>query len=114
MVPPSGPERMKPTESDAPRHTARAGEGQALGRNLGLVLVSDGLITEDQFAAVLAQQRETGEKLSGLVVRLGYISKEHLAEFLSRKYHIPLVALPDTAISPDMLGRRRVPEDYST
>ncbi|MBI4592741.1 MAG: Flp pilus assembly complex ATPase component TadA, partial [Candidatus Rokubacteria bacterium] len=79
-------------------------EGQPLGRNLGIVLASDGLITEDQLAAVLVQQRETGDRLSSLLVRLGHLTEEQLAEFLSRKYRIPLVALADTAINPDVIG----------
>jgi type IV pilus assembly protein PilB len=72
-------------------------------RRLGDLLVAEGLITEDQLAQALAQQKETGDKLGSTLVRLGLINEEQLIGFLSRQYRIPSITLSQVEVDPDVL-----------
>ena len=56
-----------------------------LYRRLGAIVVSGGLVTEDQLDAALARQRETGERLGEALVAVGAISKLELADALVKQ-----------------------------
>src|SRR5438128_12499696 len=70
------------------------GPGQTpVGRRFADLLVSDGLITQEQFDRALAEQKRTGEKLGEILVGLGLITEAQLVHFLSRHYGIPQATL---------------------
>ena len=82
----------------APRSPSQAQPTQRFGD----LLVSDALITQDQFDQALAEQKRTGGKIGEILVRLGVIAEARLVHFLSRRYGIPEVAFPEE-IAPEII-----------
>jgi type IV pilus assembly protein PilB len=64
-------------------------------------VVAEGLLTPPQLADALAEKR-TNERLSTVLVRLGLVAEEQLANFFSIHYAIPLVTLPDTPVPTEI------------
>ena len=60
---------------------------------IGEMLVSAGLINEDQLKDALRRQKEEGGKLGSLLVRFGYIEEEDLTAHLSQQYGVPAINL---------------------
>nr|WP_320114843.1 GspE/PulE family protein [uncultured Desulfuromonas sp.] len=60
---------------------------------IGDLLVSEGIISEEQLMTALQTQKSSGGKLGRTLIDLGYISEDHLLEFLSRQLQVPLVDL---------------------
>ena len=66
---------------------------------IGLILVEKGLITRAQLEEALAAQREDGERLDRVLVRLGFVSREQVLGALGDQFQMPVVDL--TSMSPD-------------
>ncbi|NPV28505.1 MAG: type II secretion system ATPase GspE [Firmicutes bacterium] len=77
-------------------------------RLLGDILVEYNLITPAQLEEALKVQRETGERLGEVLVRLGYVSEDDILEVLEYQLGIPRVSLADKPLSPDLV--RSLPE----
>jgi MSHA biogenesis protein MshE len=60
---------------------------------IGDLLVSEGIISEDQLMTALQTQKSSGRKLGRTLIELGYITEDRLLEFLSRQLRVPLVDL---------------------
>ncbi|MGH7278026.1 MAG: type IV-A pilus assembly ATPase PilB [Candidatus Rokuibacteriota bacterium] len=73
--------------------------GSALGRRLGDLVAADGLVTGEQLARAIAEQKRSNEKLGAVLVRLGFLTEEQLVRFLARQYTIPVVSVPATIAS---------------
>ncbi len=69
------------------------------------ILVNIGLVTEDQLSFALREQEETGEKLSDVLVRMGYISREDLTRALSAHFGLIPVKLSDYHPTEDVIAR---------
>jgi type IV pilus assembly protein PilB len=65
--------------------------------------VADGLITEEQLAKALAEQKGTTEKLGTVLLKLNLIHEEQLIGFLSRQYGLPSITLSQLDIDPEVL-----------
>ncbi|RMH10999.1 MAG: type II/IV secretion system protein [Planctomycetota bacterium] len=65
---------------------------------IGLILVEKGLITRDQLEQALAAQRESGERLDRVLVRLGFVSRNQVLSALGDQFQMPVVDL--TALTP--------------
>src|SRR5216110_1937891 len=63
----------------APRAPSQA----PVGRRIGDLLLSDGVVTQKQFERALAEQKRTGEKIGEVLIRLGLITESQLVHFLS-------------------------------
>jgi len=74
----------------------------SLGRRLGDLVAAEGLITQEDLARAVGEQKRTNEKLGAVLVRLGLITEEQLVRFLSRQYTIPVVGVPPN-IAPEIL-----------
>jgi hypothetical protein len=70
---------------------------------IGDMLVKAGLIDEMQLSAALAQQRQWGGKLGDILVDQGFLDEMMLWLGISKQLDIPLVALTDLVIPPDVL-----------
>ena len=82
---------------------AAAAEGQStVGRRLSDFILAEGLINPEQFAAVVAEQKKTNEKLASVVVRLGLMTEEQMMHAQSLHYRIPSVKFPE-AIPAEIL-----------
>jgi type IV pilus assembly protein PilB len=77
--------------------------GQPANRRLGDLLVTEGLITQEQLLRALAEQKDGSEKLGSVLVRLGLVKEEPLIGFLSRQYGIPSITLSPLQVESDVL-----------
>ncbi len=76
---------------------AAASDAQStVGRRLSDFILAEGLISPEQFAVVLAEQKKTNEKLATLVVRLGLMTEEQMMHAQSLHYRIPSVKFPES------------------
>src|ERR1700690_560727 len=80
---------------------------------LGELLLQHQLISDEQLAAALAEQRRTGRKLGRVLGDLGFLSDTQLHDFLSKHLKVPFVDLKQIRIDreavkllPEPLARR--------
>ncbi len=76
---------------------------------IGKMLVSAGLITEDQLEKALASQQKDGGRLGSILVKLGYIQEQTLLQFLSKQYGVQSVDLSKVEI--DSSVTKLIPTD---
>lgn len=70
---------------------------------LGQMLVKASLITSEQLDKALAQQKTSGGRIGSNLSKLGYISEEEIASFLSRQYGVPSTDLSNIKIDPAII-----------
>jgi MSHA biogenesis protein MshE len=75
---------------------------------LGDLLVQQGLISPEQLAAALAEQKKTGRKLGRIFVDSGFVTETGLSQALARQLGLPFVDLAHYSIRPELV--RRLPE----
>lgn len=71
----------------------------AMSGRLGAMLVSSGLITEDQLQKALVTQKNEGGRLGTILVKMGFAQEDKLMTFLSKQYGVPYVDLSKFAIN---------------
>ena len=81
----------------------KAEDSTPVGRRLGDVVVTEGLVTTEQLGQATAEQKRTNEKLGTVLVRLGFIAEDDLVHLLSRQYRVSVVTLPEGRIAPELL-----------
>jgi type IV pilus assembly protein PilB len=57
------------------------------------MLVSSGLITDEQLKKALSSQKSEGGRLGTILVKLGFVQEDKLMSFLSKQYGVPYVDL---------------------
>lgn len=60
-------------------------------RKLGAMLLSDGIISDEQLRDALDIQKETGKPLGQILIEQRYISEEALVKALSEQYQLPFI-----------------------
>ncbi len=75
---------------------------------LGELLVECGIITEEQLAAVLAEQKRTGHKFGRVVTDLNIVREETLQEVLAQHLKIPFIDIKQATLDPTTV--RLLPE----
>ena len=70
---------------------------------IGELLINAKLISNDQLAHALSEQKTNPGRLGSTLVRLGYLSSDDLVNFLSVQYGVPAVNLHDFSISDEVL-----------
>jgi MSHA biogenesis protein MshE len=78
---------------------------------IGDLLVQHDVITEEQLAKGLQQQKETGQKLGRVLVDLGYLGEDQFLEFLSKQLDIPFIDLRRFDFDTELV--QRLPESYA-
>jgi type IV pilus assembly protein PilB len=68
---------------------------------LGSMFVRDGLLTEEQVATALAEQRESGKRLGEILVERGEVTKTQVARMLAEQVEMPLVELEESEVDSD-------------
>ena len=68
------------------------------GTPLGSLLIEEGLLTEAQLDAAVAEQTRTGKPLGRLLIEQGTISEAELVRTLARQVGLEFVDLGDRAI----------------
>ncbi len=72
---------------------------------LGEHLVSRGLLTPEQLATALLQQRRTGERLGRLLLILGYLERRTLARALAELWGYPFLTIEPTTVDTTIAQR---------
>lgn len=67
---------------------------------LGEVLINAGVITQDQLADVLVQQKETKQRLGTQLITSGYITEQQLCGALRDQLHLKYVDLTRVEVDP--------------
>jgi MSHA biogenesis protein MshE len=75
---------------------------------LGDVLVIEGLITQEQLAQALAEQKKSGRKLGRVLSDLGFVGDDKIGEVVARQMKIPFVDLRKCEVDATLV--RRLPE----
>lgn len=70
---------------------------------LGEMLISGGLLKEEQLAKALEEQKRRGGRIGELLVDLGFLTERNLATFLSKQLHIPFVEVERELIDPESI-----------
>ena len=78
---------------------------------LGDILMREGLITRDQLAAALAEQKSSGHRLGYVLVKLGLVQELEVTKILARQYRMPAVDLTRFEVDPRVL--KLVPSDFA-
>ncbi|AJF06043.1 type IV-A pilus assembly ATPase PilB [Geoalkalibacter subterraneus] len=78
---------------------------------LGELLVRSQLITDDQLAQAIEDQKKQGGRLGSCLIKLGFIQDDELASFLSKQYGVPSINLEEFDIDPVIL--RLIPPDVA-
>ena len=69
------------------------------------MLVSAGLVTEEQVGEALARQKKTGQRLGETLVAMGTVSEAQMTQVLSNQLSIPWVSLYHVDFSRELLER---------
>lgn len=64
-------------------------------KNIGEILLEEGLINGDELGKALQEQAKTKERLASILVSLGYLSEEAMLKALSLQMGIPFINLRD-------------------
>ncbi len=83
----------------------------AMSGRLGAMLVSSGLITEDQLKRALSAQKMEGGRLGSILVKMGFVQEDKLMTFLSKQYGVPYVDLSKFQINPAVI--KHIPADVA-
>ncbi|HAS55648.1 MAG: type IV-A pilus assembly ATPase PilB [Nitrospirae bacterium GWC2_57_13] len=78
---------------------------------LGTMLVSSGLITEDQLKQALAMQQREGGRLGSILVKMSFVPEDKLMMFLSKQYGVPYVDLSRFDIDQNIV--KLIPADVA-
>lgn len=78
---------------------------------LGESLVDEGVLTPGQLAQALEAGKHTGQRLSKVVVDLGFLDEETLVTFINDKLGVPMIELADFLIDPKII--ELIPEDLA-
>src|SRR6185437_4066291 len=90
----------------------RSQEGRVSeGTPLGALLIDEGLLTEAQLDAALAEQSRSGKPLGRLLIEHGTISETELVRTLARQVGLEFVDLSDRAV--DASGASLVTESLA-
>src|SRR3954463_7301774 len=87
--------------------TAAAG-----GDRLGEILLREGLVTRDQLAQALAEQKNSKPRLGYVLVKLGLVQELEITKVLARQYRMPAVDLSRFEVDPKII--KLVPADVAT
>ncbi len=71
-------------------------------KRLGDILISDGLLTQEQLDQALATQKQTKKRLGTVLIEQGYITEHELIDALRNQLGIDFIDLTKTNIDPSM------------
>ncbi len=80
-------------------------------RHIGQILISQGILTEDQLRIALLEQLKSRQPVGKLLVQLGFVTEATLRDALSEKLGLQSVDLTQIVVDPAAI--RIVPRDFS-
>jgi type IV pilus assembly protein PilB len=84
-------------------------------KRLGDILISEGVITEEQLKEAISLQEKEGKKIGEILVKLGYISEEQIVIALSKQLSIPYISFASGKLrpAPDQNLEELIPYDFA-
>src|SRR4030042_2487153 len=84
-------------------------------KKLGGVLISEGIITEEQLKEGITLQQKDGGKIGEALVKLGYVNEEQIVIALSKQLSIPYVSLASGKLkpTPDQNLEELIPHEFA-
>ncbi|MFO7766766.1 MAG: type IV-A pilus assembly ATPase PilB [Pelovirga sp.] len=70
---------------------------------LGELLVRNQMISDDQLAKAVTEQKREGIRLGAALINLGYVQEHDLASFLSKHYGVPSIDLKEFDVDPAVI-----------
>jgi type IV pilus assembly protein PilB len=74
-----------------------------IDKNIGKILIKDGLLTLEQLNQALSEHRKTKENLTSIIERLGYSTEEEIIKSISRQYEVPYEEITEDYVKPDVV-----------
>ena len=81
-------------------------------KRLGEILVSEGLVNDEQIQEALKKQSESGELLGEILVRLGYVTESDIARTIATQFSLPYIDASRYSIAKEIVDL--VPVDSMT
>ncbi|MGK2935754.1 MAG: GspE/PulE family protein [Gemmatimonadaceae bacterium] len=78
---------------------------------IGDLLVSEGLITQEQLTRAVQEQQQNGTRIGYNLIKLGFVKETDLTRLLARRYRMPAVDLKDFEV--DLKVAKLVPPELS-
>ena len=75
-----------------------------INKQLGELLVDRGLITPDKLDKAMAYQRDKGGLIGEILVELGFVKEEDIAQALTAQYGFPYLPLGNYDINTEILN----------
>jgi type IV pilus assembly protein PilB len=79
---------------------------------IGDLLVREGMITREQLARALEEQKHSGTRVGYNLVKLGFIQENELTKMLARQYKMPAIDLSRFEVDPKIA--KMIPADLAT
>ena len=79
---------------------------------IGDLLVREGIITREQLARALEEQKQNGTRVGYNLVKLGFIQENELTKMLARQYKMPAIDLARFEVDPKIA--KMIPGDLAT
>ena len=79
---------------------------------IGDLLVREGIITREQLARALEEQKQNGTRVGYNLVKLGFIQENELTKMLARQYKMPAIDLARFEVDPKIA--KMIPADLAT
>ena len=73
-------------------------------KHLGELLLDQGIISRDQLARALSEQKDKGGLIGETLVELGYVKEDDIAQSLTAQYGFPFLTLKNYDVSPEITG----------
>ncbi len=70
---------------------------------LGELLIRNQMISDDQLAKAISEQKRDGIRLGAALIKLGYVQEHDLATFLSKHYGVPSIDLKEFDVDPAVI-----------
>ncbi|MBD1399396.1 type IV-A pilus assembly ATPase PilB [Pelovirga terrestris] len=70
---------------------------------LGELLIRNQMISDDQLAKAISEQKTEGIRLGAALIKLGYVQEHDLATFLSKHYGVPSIDLKEFEVDPAVI-----------
>ena len=72
---------------------------------LGEILQDIGLISEKKLETALAEQRQTGERLGNILIKLGYIDSEGLCKALASQFGLKTINISEYNVAQEVIDK---------
>ncbi len=74
-----------------------------MAKNIGALLLEKGIISQTQWEQAKLEEKSGGEGIHKVLTRLGYVTEDAMADFISDQMNIPRIGLGNLTIDPKII-----------